>query len=817
MARRRRGPEYRVAASFDTETSNVMIGGEWHAFPVLYQFGDLRDVDIGSYELGMETPRFFRTEKRALAFIETLVGWGMDEGCIPVVCGYNLMFDLQSLIYELRQEYEMEVCAQSATHVYTLDLMLDGRKVLRFWDTFYLEMGGLAAMGETCGLPKLAGDWDYDLVRTPDTPLTDEELGYALRDVQVIPAYLRYVLDANAWAKPDMLGNKILTKTSIVRQMGQREIAKIKFEKANGKRLTVGWAFMKTCKQELPANWETYGIRRACFRGGLTFTAGKLAMRPHPNVWSFDVTSMHHAFINGRKTPVRFREFAPQILDGILNNIRKLTIEKVLESYDRPFDYAFDACVRIEGIRLRRGTPFERWGIACLAESKFRRSANGFATMNQRGIRAEEYLKANGFCDVADNATFAFSKLVSADAVNVFLNEHEWWCVCQVYEFDSYEVLFGEATMNFRTPPDYITLQSNILFARKNDAKVINNSYEEGVPYDREIPASIPSGIADELRAGTMSAKFFESWYSSTVKGSFNSIYGTQAQDIYKPDMVVDEDAEIDTDDASIVRPENWEEHQPGQCKVLYTYGSRIVAGSRMHLVIAMELIARGVPDARVLGGDTDSLKISTKESSDGDILRALEPLHVAVRRAIDVTQRRVRELYPELASDLAHIGEFDCEGLSERHVELWNKCRVYQKHGTYHVTCAGLSRPRGAYTIEDFLNDYAGDDFSRVLDAMGYNVYIPHEICHSLQRTSPRPSDVVDADVTDHMGETHHVHAHEAVCLYPQGRWIGESTAGVNSENLRYMRRSGTQPDTCARRLSLDGSPHVERIGGDY
>ena len=64
------------------------------------------------------------------------------------------MFDMQTLMFDLNCKYDMEVNAQSSTNVYTLDLKKDGIMLLRFWDTYHLEMRGLAAMGETCGLQK---------------------------------------------------------------------------------------------------------------------------------------------------------------------------------------------------------------------------------------------------------------------------------------------------------------------------------------------------------------------------------------------------------------------------------------------------------------------------------------------------------------------------------------------------------------------------------------------------------------------------------------------------------------------------------------
>ena len=35
---------------------------------------------------------------------------------------------------------------------YTLDLLKDEQILLRFWDTYHLEMRGLKAMGETCAV-----------------------------------------------------------------------------------------------------------------------------------------------------------------------------------------------------------------------------------------------------------------------------------------------------------------------------------------------------------------------------------------------------------------------------------------------------------------------------------------------------------------------------------------------------------------------------------------------------------------------------------------------------------------------------------------
>lgn len=823
--------EYRIAAIFDTETTNIGEGAETRAYPILYIFNDLRDIPLESYTPDTDDVRFYRRTSEALAYIDGLITYGRTRGYVPIIAAYNLMFDMQTLLLELAQSYTIEVNAQTATSVYTLDLCMDGNVVCRFWDTFYLEMGGLRAMGETCGLPKAVGDWDYSLVRTPETPLTEEELFYARRDVQVIPQYLQWLLRANHWLTSDMLGCRVLTKTSLVRQMARREIGGRRVTLQGGKKITLQRAFETTCNQEFPKNYESYALRKACFRGGLTFTSAKTASVVVDNVASLDVTSMHHAFINGRRLPVKFAVAPPEILQIACERIVGTPLEDVLRNYSDPFRVGLHVAIGFTNLRLRANTCFADWGIAICPRSKFVRTlqADTDYSNNERAKTQENSIRAHGYVDSAVNPTFAFGKLYRADACILHVNEIELWNVSQVYEFDEMHVLYGEATTKTIVPPDYVTLQSNMLFARKTDVKNLIKYYTEGVPYAGDIPESIPEGIARDARAGTLSVKFLQSYYGSTVKGQFNGIYGTQAQDVMKADYRVTETGELEVDKATVCTSENFAKKRPKTPRVLYTYGMRIVAGSRMHLVIAMMLIYRRFGNrVTVTGGDTDSLKISCADDvTDTELLDALEPLHTAIENAINLTMRRVRNTAPDMASTLDHIGKFeveDCGGTTRyaEHVELWNKARVsLDMSGRVHVTCAGLPRPDGVYTIEDCIADIMcmGHGFAETVRlALGYDVLVDYEICHTLQRNRPHVWDRYVGTVTDYRGATYHVDAPEAIALYPSGRWLGESDKQANGENLAYMRDVYNRDvETLPRELIVrDGRPMIVSIDGE-
>ena len=799
---RKRRETFAISAAFDTETCNIKRGNDWCAYPVCYQVNDLRNIDLYTYEAGVnDTVKIYRHASEMLQYIGELVQWGVDNSVTPIVCGYNLMFDLQTLMAALHAIYDMDVNAQSSTNVYTLDLKINGKRVLRFWDTYHLEMRGLVAMGRTAGLKKLEGCWDYSLIRTPETPLTNEEIGYAVRDVQIIPAYLSYLLHSESWMQPGDLGTRVITKTSIVRQMARHEIAPLRYRTHDGYR-TLLQTFMARCAEDLPACYYDYGLRKACFNGGWTFTAARYASVVVRNVASLDVTSMHHAHINGSFMPEQFRPVNLRVLRQLISNVLSTSVDNVLKTYWRPFPFAFHARVRFVNLRLKCDTPFEAYGIALIPKGKFMRvPENGTDfSVNDAAQFSETANRAAGWRNSAKNPVFAFGKLYTAAIAEIHVSEYELWCISQVYDFDTCTPILGEATPKLTAPPDYVTLQSNILFNQKQDMKHINKVYRENEPYPEEVPRSIPEGIANGLRSGELSNDFVASYYGSTVKGKFNSVYGTQAQDVLKPDYEVADSAVIEVDKDTVLNEGNFFERLPSTSKVLYTYGLRIVGRSRMHLVIALLLLWRAFGTrVRVTGGDTDSIKCACdRDITDEMLTAALKPIADASKASIDRTMKRVRRDLPRYASTLDGVGAFDieeCERGKTRwayHMEAWNKCRVsVGKDMRCHVTAAGVSRPHGAYHIESFIDRMLRYDTpDNVLTAcVGYNVYVPSYLAHSLQRNRPLPIERFTDDVTDYRGETTHVDAPQAIALYPVGRWLGETSMPSNMENVRYLK----------------------------
>ena len=818
-----RRQKFVIASVYDTETTNYLPNNaidlrETRAFPILFIDNDIRDVDLYNYEPETDDKiKFYRTEAEMITRITEYIDWGKFAKAVPVMCAYNLMFDLNPLMEKLNDLYDIRANAQSSTNVYTLDLYEKGgdKIIFRFWDTFHLEMRGLAAMGRTSGLRKAYGDWDYSLVRTPETPLTDTELFYARRDVQVIPHYLRYLLHANEWLKQNDFGCRVLTKTSLVRQMAKRTIGRAIIEKVDGKPLTLEKAMLELCRKEAPKTYASYGLRKSCFRGGYTFTAARTSMQVVQNVVSVDVTSMHHTFINGRRIPENFEPLLPSQLREMSYRVLKTTRAELLEHYHKPFECAFHGRFIFRNIRLRKNSVFDKIGCALLAESKFlsRPTIFGDYEDGETYLASEMELKSHGWHDEhSEDAVFAFGKLYEASEIIVNVTELEFWCMSRVYEWDSYDVIGGEGTWSFRYPPDFVTAQSNVLYAQKEAAKFIDSHYIEGKPYPYNL-SGIPDGIAEQLKDGTCNHSFFTSWYTGTVKGMFNGIYGTMAQDILKPTYKCD-GGELVVDDSTVCTPENFDEKSKQINRVLYTYGMRIVGGSRLHMIIAMELIYEHFGNRiDILGGDTDSMKMRCDfDVTDEEIEECLKPIAVASKNAIDKTMERLRRTFSEYASPLKGIGGFEIENKGKHylyHIECWNKCRV-SFDNIAHVTCAGLSRPSDKFNVENFItemvNKYGAEKALPL--CIGFNVFVCPDLSHSLEAHHPDVHDIFDDYVVDYLGIKTHVIAHESRSLYKSGRWLGETLKATNIECLQLLRAwYGIKPITTTRYLMFDGS----------
>lgn len=667
---------------------------------------------------------------------------------VPVIAGQGVLKQLWSVLPLMRERWQLRPLAQSSRAVYVLDCCSpDGEPLLRLWDLEPLQEGGTEVLKTVAGLPE------------------------SYSPCESMRGFLRWLLACHPELKPTDLGFRVLTKTSLVRLFGQRTVGELRSPAATKKNSTVYSSYLAKCREEAPRSWEQYAIRKAAFRGGLAFTAANEALKLETRVASYDVTSMHHTFISGRLLPVGFAKAGKPVLEAAAKAVLATSMESILEHYEKPFSVAFHARLKFTGLRPRSGSVFERQGIALLAKAKLAKSTS-FAWGQEANSAAITAVQEAGLGDSARGATFAFGKLVSAKEATLALSELELWCLGQAYEWESMEAVEGELTTRFVLPPDYTVLLDSALYSMKAQVKQLLAARR----YGREYEAS--SEFIPEAIAKSTDVAFIESYYQSSIKVLFNSLYGIQAQDPWKP--------AFDPEFGLVRERPTFSSEDRAKAKGLFTYGLRIAGGSRLHLVLAMLLVERALGSkVSITGGDTDSLKIALHDQPAEAVLAALEPLLTASQRAIEVACSKAAAYWPGKAGQLPGVGGFELEGEpAELHEELWTKARASVHGGKLELTCAGLAQPLHGLGVAEALQQLAAKyGWERVLtEALGYGL-------------------IVDSSLSWQSGEQW---GPEGTCVvsYPMDRELGSYSSLANIESLRAI---GATPIE-ERRLSVSG-----------
>ena len=165
-----------LAASFDIETTSWRNGeGEKRANMYIWMC-----CIAGKSFYG-------RTWEEFLGFLEIVQEClGIDQNHRLVLYVHNLAFEFQFLkcLFEWEQVFALDV----RVPVYAVT-----KTGIEFRCSYILHGASLAHMGNSLtvyDVGKKVGDLDYDLIRHCSTPLSDQELGYCLADVQVVVAYI---------------------------------------------------------------------------------------------------------------------------------------------------------------------------------------------------------------------------------------------------------------------------------------------------------------------------------------------------------------------------------------------------------------------------------------------------------------------------------------------------------------------------------------------------------------------------------------------------------------------------------------------------
>lgn len=792
---KREKPIYRIIGAYDSETTNITIDGIVKAFPILHQLGLLDgtlidEIDASNVEYHTDIELYRHT----LEFYERLDRILESRAdYIPVICCHNLSFDMYGLSQWLNR-HDVRVLAKSARKPITFSVKRDDGSIgLVIWDTLIFTQTSLERMGEDCGYPKAIGMWDYDKIRTPETPLTQDEITYAQHDIYALLAYMGWWLRRNPDISPEKLGLNVVTKTGVV-----RERRKVRFLNLKGKRkkFNIGQFWYYQNRKEMPKTDDELFTMQACMRGGFTFIASKMASVPLEfengmHVYAFDATSQHPAQIVSHKVPENFHETTARVLTSAFELVQLVALDRVLSNWDNPFNVAFYGLFVFRNLRPKANTIFERLGIYPIASARYK-SSEFVDDDNGDRFAHEQNRRAYGYIDSVVNPKCEFGKLVSADEAYLYITELTAWEICQCYDFDSVEGISGYLTGQFTKPSDMCIVSVMQFYKAKNEFKFARECFYNGKTItnsDELKTLGISPAIVDSMCNGSITENDVEATYLS-LKADLNALFGIEASNEYRRDTVLtDNGIEFSGGFGLSNAPEN--------PKAWYQFGTRIVGWSRIAQICVIKLVEPYI--YAVVNGDTDSVKVIADDDQLFNILDSLKRLSDAIDANKRKVCKRVEESYPNLYDSLDKIGHYVYEFDSDSFCASWNKAycthdidkRDGKRH--YHFTLAGIPTGKRTNVSQTFIGidgycdrlDALGWSFSDVCNLMlGYNVTFANDVIKLNGRKFPEWGETFYDYVQDENGRKTLVCEPAALALYPMSKTVNDTGNDENAQN---------------------------------
>lgn len=807
---------FKVVAAYDTETTNLKVGsnGETVAFPITHQVGliniaQLDQVTVDNVKDVVSVKVFRHTVD---AFREFNLIMDMATDYVPVIAVHNLGFDHTNLAPYFNElielGYEVQVCAKTSTKPITYKVMHGRECVLCFLDTFSLFLASLDTLGKECGIPKLVGSWDYDLVRNTETPLTDAEYAYAVQDIYTLVAYLGHWLRMTPEVKEEDLGLSVMTKTGVVRRKRMVKFAPLGKGKSN-----VGKMWNQHNRSELPKTEDELFTTHAATRGGFTFTAAKHASVVFTgddthHVFAFDAASQHPAQMVSHRYPEKFHQVSASVLQAAFDSVASTNIDQIMSKWHTPFTTAFNGFFVFKNLRLKEGSLYERHGISPLASARLSNSATNPSIDNETGENFKAMIKEKGYKDYAVNVQVAFGKIMAAEECGLFLTELAAWEVVQAFDYDEVTAVYGYATSRFTRPTDMSLLSVMYFYKAKNIFKIAKNAHDsrKPIPNPEELKMVAPEYLANAMLVGTAKDGDVSAYYQS-LKADLNSLFGIEATNEAKPDTLL-------TADGITFAPCSGLDDLPINPKCQYQYGQRIVGWSRIAQHVVMQAVANHCE--AIICGDTDSVKVYATDEDLIAIKHNLAVFEGCLSESKQHVTLRIRSNFPEYFDELPGIGGYEHEDTFDHFYCAWNKAYVYmhydKKYGknVFNFTLAGVTTDRdfvdcdgkvfeNSYNnLANYLYHVKGYTFAEVSQTLlGYNLIIDPSITKLNARFLPKWGSIYKGEVTDYTGATSHVAEPYAVALAPMPKMVGATENAMNAINCEYAKRNNPNVNT--------------------
>lgn len=278
---------YNIECSFDIETNSTYHKGEKVAFMYIWAFG-IADLKIYG--------RTWEEFQSLMELISVIFELEKDKRILCYI--HNFSFEFQFM----RKYFEWtEVFAISERKPIKALTNLG----IEFRDSYILSGFSLAKTAENLSshsIEKMTGDLDYSLLRTKDTPLSEEEMKYVENDIVIILYYINEQIEQYG-----DLHKVPLTNTGRVRKYVERNCY---YTNTNHRKSSRGkYHRYRKLMQSLTLTTSDYMIAKQSFQGGFTHANSHYTGQTLENVTSIDFTSSYPAVMLAELFPMSKAEY----------------------------------------------------------------------------------------------------------------------------------------------------------------------------------------------------------------------------------------------------------------------------------------------------------------------------------------------------------------------------------------------------------------------------------------------------------------------------------------------------------------------------
>ncbi len=318
--RNKKGWQYlNLVATFDIETTTIVDTHE--GFMYHWQMCIGEDVYVG---------RYWEEWLQLLKELREFFGICLDK--LFVIYIHNLSFEFQFF----NKFFNWETIFATKERQVLKCTTADGIEFRCSYKLSNMSLEKMCEQSKSCIHIKQKGDLDYNIYRTPKTPLSDKELAYCYGDVKGLAECIKDYLEE------DTLATIPLTSTGFVRR---------DCRKAMSKNLKNRKDFLDMRMTE-----EIYILLKENLRGGNTHGSRYLSGRVLKNVRSFDVASSYPYVQCCKYFPMsKFKQFVFYNNDEFENQIEEscclfrcvITDIKIKEGVPIPY-IAFAKCRKVK-------------------------------------------------------------------------------------------------------------------------------------------------------------------------------------------------------------------------------------------------------------------------------------------------------------------------------------------------------------------------------------------------------------------------------------------------------------------------------------